>query len=176
MDTMPGMMDASRAVRPDRAASGADTFHDPAAILSPAIPMQRFHKGGKIEKDGVQVVDAQKGETILPLGDKKKAAKLAMKHLEGMKDGAEAAKKHSGKSEHKKKKHPFKRTMIDHHQDGSHTVMHEHESDPSQNVSSGVPDMDALMQHMQDHVGPEAEAGPSTLAAAGPAAAAPPAA
>jgi len=135
-----------------------------------------YHKGGKIKKDGEQVIDAQKGETVLPNKGKKRATELAMKHLDGMKDGMEkAAKKHVKPMHAGKKHHSFKRTTIEHHPDGSHTTEHEHETDSSLNQKYATPDHDSMMDGMMQNTSapnpgePAAEAGP----AAGPAAGAP---
>jgi len=66
-----------------------------------------------------------------------------------------------------KKHHPYHKTTVEHHADGSHTIEHHHESDPSKNVRSGAGDHDAMMDHMMDHTSPmnpgeaEANAGPA---------------
>jgi hypothetical protein len=142
-----------------------------------------YHKGGKIKKDGEQVIDAQKGETVLPNKGKKRATELAMKHLDGMKDGMEkAAKKHVKpmKSAHKHGK--VKKMHVHVNDDNTFGMTHEHHpnEDGSQNpdTTHSAQDMDQLMDHMQDHLGTpnpgeaEANAGPQ----AAPAAGAPPAA
>ena len=143
-----------------------------------AVAPKKFAEGGKIKKDGVQVVDAEKGETVLPTKNKKRVMELAMKHLDGMKDGMEAskkkkaAKKEEPKSEVKKHKkvHPFKRTTITHHQNGSHTMIHEHDTDAAQDAGGGHENDESMMNALQG-----AMSGPQTLAgaAAAPAAAAP---
>jgi hypothetical protein len=52
-----------------------------------------------------------------------------------------------------KKKHHFSHTHIEHHADKSHTVHHVHESDSSKDVKHAVPDLDAVHDSMQDHLG-----------------------
>jgi hypothetical protein len=95
-----------------------------------------------------------------------------MKHLEGMRDGAEAASKKPKKAKKvkpmHKKSHNYKRTILDHHSNGSMTIQHEHDSDPSMNQSAGVPDMGGALENLQQHLG-GGEA-PQSLAAAAPAA------
>jgi hypothetical protein len=152
-------------------ASGLKWKQDQVDAVTP-----KYHKGGKIKKDGEQVIDAQKGETVLPNKGKKRATELAMKHLDGMKDGMEhAAKKHVKPMHAGKKHHSFKRTTIEHHPDGSHTTEHEHETDSSLNQKYATPDHDSMMDGMMQNTSapnpgePAAEAGP----AAGPAAGAP---
>ena len=159
-------------------ASGLKWKQDQVDAVTP-----KYHKGGKIKKDGEQVIDAQKGETVLPNKGKKRATELAMKHLDGMKDGMEkAAKKHVKpmKSAHKHGK--VKKMHVHVNDDNTFSMTHEHnpKEDGSQNpdTTHSAQDMDQLMDHMQDHLGTpnpgeaEANAGPQ----AAPAAGAPPAA
>lgn len=151
------------------------------------VTPKKYHKGGKIEKDGVQVVDAEKGETVLPKKGKKRATELAMKHLEGMKEGMEKhAAKHSVKKTVTKKHGKVKKMHVHVNDDNTFSMTHEHHpnEDGSQNpdTTHSAQDMDQLMDHMQDHLGTpnpgeaEAEAGPAAPAAPAPDAAAPPAA
>jgi hypothetical protein len=136
----------------------------------------KYHKGGKIKKDGVQVVDAEKGETVLPKNNKKRATELAMKHLEGMKAGLKAAEKHSEKSEHKKAEHgkrhgKVKKMHVHVNDDNTFSMTHEHhpmeDGTPVADTTHSAPDMDGLIDHMQEHLGTpnpgeaEAEAGPA---------------
>jgi hypothetical protein len=83
------------------------------------------------------------------------------------------------KKEHKKKKHAghgFKHTHIEHHEDGSATVHHQHEMGPEQDVKHAAADLDGVHDSMEDHLGQpnpgeaEANAG-SDAQAAGQAAA-----
>lgn len=69
-------------------------------------------------------------------------------------------------------KHGFHKTEIEHHSDGSHTIHHYH-IEPEKSVHHAVPDHDAMMDSMQQHLG-EAPAAPAAPAAAEPPAAAPP--
>ena len=149
----------------------------------------KYHKGGKFKKDGVQVVDAEKGETILPNKGKKKVMELAMKHLDGMKEGMEhkgkKSEKHEEKSEHKKsasKKHgKVKHVHVSVNDDNTFSMRHEHhpmeDGSPVADTTHSAPDMDGLIDHMQEHLGTpnpgeaEAEAGPAAPAAGAPAAA-----
>ena len=157
-------------------ASGLKWKQDQVDAVAP-----KYHKGGKIKKDGVQVVNAEAGETVLPNKGKKRATELAMKHLDGMKDGMEkAAKKHVKPM--KKKHGKVKKIHVHVNDDDTFSMTHEHHpnEDGSQNpdTTHSAQDMDQLMDHMQDHLGTpnpgeaEANAGPQ----AAPAAGAPPAA
>lgn len=80
-------------------------------------------------------------------------------------------KKHAG--------HGFKHTHIEHHDDGSHTVRHEHE-DGISHKSYAAADLDGVHDGLEDHIGApnpgeaSANAGEAQMAAA--AAPAPPAA
>lgn len=83
--------------------------------------------------------------------------------------------------EHKKKKHGghgYKHTHIEHHDDGSHTVHHEHEDGKHKKYAVG--DLDQVHDGLQDHLGtpnPGEDmnaAGAPMAASAGPAGAAPP--
>ena len=150
----------------------------------------KYHKGGKFKKDGVQVVDAEKGETILPNKGKKKVMELAMKHLDGMKEGmehkAKKSEKHEEKPEHKKSAHKkhgkVKKMHIAVNDDDTFSMTHEHhpmeDGSPVADTTHSAPDMDGLMDHMQEHMGEpnpgeaEAEAGPAAPAAGAPAPAA----
>jgi hypothetical protein len=150
----------------------------------------KYHKGGKFKKDGVQVVNAEKGETILPNKGKKKVMELAMKHLDGMKEGmehkAKKSEKHEEKPEHKKSAHKkhgkVKKMHIAVNDDDTFSMTHEHhpmeDGSPVADTTHSAPDMDGLMDHMQEHMGEpnpgeaEAEAGPAAPAAGAPAPAA----
>jgi hypothetical protein len=141
----------------------------------------KFHKGGKIKKDGEQVVNAEKGETVLPNKGKKRAMELAMKHLDGMKDGMEHAAKKHVKPMHKKHG-KVKKMHVHVNDDNTFSMTHEHHpnEDGSQNpdTTHSAQDMDGLLDHVQDHLGTpnpgeaEANAGPAAPVAA-PAAGAP---
>ena len=152
-------------------ASGLKWNQDQVDAVAP-----KYHKGGKIKKDGEQVVNAEKGETVLPNKGKKRATELAMKHLDGMKDGMEhAAKKHVKPM--KKKHGKVKKIHVHVNDDDTFSMTHEHHpnEDGSQNpdTTHSAQDMDQLMDHMQDHLGTpnpgeaEANAGPQAAPAAG---------
>lgn len=49
------------------------------------------------------------------------------------------------------KKHRHKRTIIDHHSNGSHTVRHS--PDTPEEVSYAAPDLDGVHDGMEEHVG-----------------------
>lgn len=78
-----------------------------------------------------------------------------------------------------KKKHPFKRTVIDHHSDNSHTVHHEHEHDSKKDHTSAKGDLAGVMDQLHSALGgsdepaggmtPDATASPAMSAGAGPA-------
>lgn len=53
------------------------------------------------------------------------------------------------------KKHKFSDTHVDIHHDGSATIRHIHESDPSQNVEHAVPDLDGIHDSFEEHLNPE---------------------
>lgn len=59
--------------------------------------------------------------------------------------------------------HGYKRTTVDHHDDGSHTVRHEHEDGVS-HMSYAKADLDQLHDGLQDHLG---EANPGEAEADG---------
>jgi len=59
-----------------------------------------------------------------------------------------AEKKHSGRH------HGFHTTTVRHHKDGSHTIHHQHE-DPEKSVEHAVPDHDAMMDSMHEHLSPD---------------------
>ena len=152
-------------------ASGLKWNQDQVDAVAP-----KYHKGGKIKKDGEQVVNAENGETVLPNKGKKRATELAMKHLDGMKDGMEnAAKKHVKPM--KKKHGKVKKIHVHVNDDDTFSMTHEHHpnEDGSQNpdTTHSAQDMDQLMDHMQDHLGTpnpgeaEANAGPQAAPAAG---------
>lgn len=68
------------------------------------------------------------------------------------------------------KKHKFSHTHVEHHNDGSHTVHHVHESgDPKKDIKAGVSDHDGLMDHMMEHT---SAPGADEMAATAPSAAA----
>ena len=77
-------------------------------------------------------------------------------------------------AEHKKKHHGFKHTHMEHHDDGSMTVHHQHEN-PEHDVKHAVADLDGAHDSMESHLGTpnpgevEANAGMPAPAAAGPA-------
>lgn len=136
----------------------------------------KYHDGGKIQKDGVQKIDAEKGETVLPNDDKDRAKELAVKHLEGMKDGLEKhAKKYEKKTAHKKHG-KVKKMHVHVNDDDTFSMTHEHhpmeDGSPVADTTHSAPDMDGLIDHMQEHMGTpnpgeaEAEAGPAPAAPA----------
>ncbi len=152
--------------------------------------LPKYHKGGKIKKDGVQTINAEKGETVLPNQDKDKAVKLAMDHLHGMKEGLSAGKKKKSeaKSEHKHEapKHEKRHGKVHHVgvkkvDDGSFVMTNQHHPmEDGSNIADTMhtsPDMDGVIEHMQEHMGTpnpgeaEAEAPAAPAAGAGPAAA-----
>lgn len=73
-----------------------------------------------------------------------------------------------------KKKHKFKHTHTEWHDDGSATVHHEHEEGPHKDVKHAVEDLDGVHDSLEDHVGTpnpgeaEAEAGPTPAPQGGP--------
>jgi hypothetical protein len=80
------------------------------------------------------------------------------------------------KKDHKKKKHAghgFKHTHMEHHEDGSMTVHHQHEDGPEHDVKHAVSNLDGAHDSMQDNLGQpnpgEAEANAGAEAAPAPA-------
>jgi hypothetical protein len=68
--------------------------------------------------------------------------------------GKPKAKKEEKEPKKGAKKHPFHRTVIEHHDNGSHTVKHEHESmEPGKDVSYAVPDLDGVHDGLEEHCG-----------------------
>jgi hypothetical protein len=61
------------------------------------------------------------------------------------------------KKKGKKGKHPFHRTVIDHHPDGSHTIKHERR-DGGEPVDYARPDLDGVHDGLEEHLGEENEA------------------
>lgn len=162
-----------------------DTTNLPAELNAKAATVNeytaatpKFHKGGKIKKDGVQKIDAEAGETVLPNKGKKRVMELAMKHLDGMKEGMEhASKKHAAKSAHKSKHGKVHKMHVHVNDDDTFSMTHEHHPDadgnPMADTTHSAPDMDGLMDHMQQHLGTpnpgEAEASAPPPAAGAPA-------
>ena len=135
--------------------------------------MPIMHEGGIVKKDGPAML--QKGETVVP------AKKSPMMKDEGHKKEmkAKSGKKHNG----------FKKTIIHHHTDGTHTTEHEHEN-PKSNVSGTHADLNGVHDSLEANIGqgsqpdmPQAQpqmadagapaAAPAAAAAPAPAAAAP---
>ena len=55
------------------------------------------------------------------------------------------------------KKHKFSSTSIELHHDGSATIHHQHESDPTKDVHHAVADLDGVHDSMEEHLNPEVE-------------------
>jgi hypothetical protein len=97
----------------------------------------------------------------------------------GAEDGRiKMAEKEKEKKHKKHAGHGYKSTHIEHHDDGSHTVRHDHEN-PDQSKSYAAADLDGVHDGMEDHLGQpnpgeaEAEGGKSGLPEAEAAGAAP---
>jgi hypothetical protein len=100
------------------------------------------------------------------------------------KDGVKALSSEKPKAEHKDKKEKkpkFHHTMIEHHDDGSHTVRHVPHAGgekPPEEVSYAAKDLDGVHDGLEQNLGTpnagemEAEAAPAGAGPAGPAAAA----
>ena len=125
--------------------------------------MPIMHDGGIVQKDGPAML--QKGETVVP------AKKSPMTKDEGHKKEmkAKSGKKHNG----------FKKTIIHHHTDGTHTTEHEHEN-PKSNVSGTHADLNGVHDSLEANIGQGSQvadaqaqaAPPDAMAAAAPAPAA----
>lgn len=122
--------------------------------------MPIMHEGGIVKKDGPAML--QKGETVVP------AKKSPMMKDEGHKKEmkAKSGKKHNG----------FKKTIIHHHTDGTHTVEHEHEN-PKSHVSGTHADLNGVHDSLEANIGQGSQvadaqaqaAPPDAMAAAAPA-------
>lgn len=55
------------------------------------------------------------------------------------------------------KKHKFSHTNIELHDDGSATIHHQHESDPSLDVKHAAADLDEVHDSLETHLAPEVE-------------------
>lgn len=88
--------------------------------------VRKMHDGGEVPEDGVYAL--QKGEEVIPK-DKKMAEEM---------------KKHAG--------HGYRRTMIEHHDDGSHTMEHEG-ADGQPNKKYAVSCLDCVHDGLEDHLG-----------------------
>ncbi|MGH7745648.1 MAG: hypothetical protein ACREQ5_12795, partial [Candidatus Dormibacteria bacterium] len=107
----------------------------------PKAPM--YHKGGKIKKDGVQVIDAEKGETVLPK-DETESKELYMEHMKGLEAGLKgrkkkagaAPKKHEEHKSHSAPKHAGKVRHMHIHRLDDNTFMMEHEHEPAEDGSA----------------------------------------
>ena len=49
--------------------------------------------------------------------------------------------------------HGFTRTVIEHHDDGSHTLEHAHEDGPHKDLKYAVADLDSMHDGLEDHLG-----------------------
>ena len=145
-----------------------------AKDVMPKTPIVKYARGGKIKKDGVQVVDAEKGETVLPVKNKKLAEDLSAKHLDGMAEGL----KDKSEARHGK----IKKVHVHVNDDKTFAMKHEHhpleDGTSVPDTTHTAPDMDGLLGHVQKHLGDPAAAAPAAAvpAAAPVAAAAAPAA
>ena len=121
-----------------------------------------MHKGGTKKGDGPAIL--KDGETVRTkeqekdVQDKMKGTKAKDLMTKDEPKEKAADKKGETKKDGKKKKHPFKRTIIDHHSDGqSHTMTHEHETDPTQNVTSAKERLDGVHDGLEENIGGPAE-------------------
>jgi hypothetical protein len=69
--------------------------------------------------------------------------------------------KHGGKH------HKFHHTHIEHHEDGSATIHHQHEAGPEHDVKHAVPDLDGVHDSIEQHLGQPNE-GENEVAGAAP--------
>lgn len=95
---------------------------------------------------------------------------LVMDHMKGMVDGLKTGEKKEKvppmhEETHTRKHHPFKRTVTVHHSHGGHSTTHEHDTDPTKDVSYASDHLDGVLSGMQENVGtpnegePQADAG-----------------
>ena len=160
---------------PKAAPSTGDELKEKAKNVNTyAQGLKSYHKGGTVTETGPAIL--KKGEEVIP-AEKADKVKDMMKHAEGAISKDE---KHHGKP-----KHGMKHTHIEHHGDGSHTVRHTPHAEQDANgmskqpedISYAAPDMDALQDGMEKHLGEpndgeaEAEAAPAPAAGEGEAAA-----
>lgn len=142
---------------------------------NPDSPMPKMHKGGVVKHDGPH--NLQKGEVVISKDQVKNMKLDALKNA-GEEDAAEkkdkAPKKESKKESHRpagRARHA--RTIVEHHDNGSHTVEHiahpNEDGTPGQNVKYSVESMDGVHDGLEEHVGEpnpgeaEAEAGQSGI-------------
>lgn len=115
----------------------------------------KYHKGGHVGKEGGTV---EEGETVLPKGNPKKSAELAMEHL-GMEAGMHEAKPKKKAARKAKRPAPKKHgrpatTHVEHLEDGSHIIKHTYKADkdkglmPEESKHVAMNDQD-LHDHMQ---------------------------
>ena len=139
------------------------------AQYNQAVP--KMHKGGTKKGEGLALL--KDDETVRTKEQENKVQeKLKGTKAKDLMTKDEPKEKKEGKSEKsdkkdaKKKKHPFKRTIIDHHSDGqSHTMTHEHETDPTQNVTSAKESLDGVHDGLEENIGGPAEAAPQAAPA-----------
>lgn len=166
--------------------------HEPLAAPEPRAALEKkwlaglpkMHKGGIVPEDGAYQM--KRGEMVLPVVNaseksEKKGKKMAEKEkkskaeriLSG--DKGEPEKKESKKEskDEKKKKGKMRKTEIEHHSDGSHTVRHTPEEGPE--VSYAAKDLDGVIDGLHENLqgGEEGTGGgPVAAPAAAPAASA----
>lgn len=118
--------------------------------------LPKYHDGGKVAGKGEKVIKAEGGETVLPKDDAKKSTELAMEHLHGMKAGLEHAKKHAA-HKHAPKHGKVHHVGVKKVDDGSFIMTNQHHPmEDGSAVADSVhtsPDMDGVMNHMQEHMG-----------------------
>lgn len=129
----------------------------------------KYHDGGKIKKSGLQVINAEKGESVLPK-DAEKSKEIFMDHMKGLEAGLKSKKKKAEASPHKEAKHEehkshsvakrhgkVKHMHIHRADDDSFVIDHQHEpmedGSPVADTQHTAPDMDALHDHLEEHMG-----------------------
>ena len=137
----------------------------------------KMHEGGEVKETGPVIL--KEDETVRTKQQEKavdeklkgtKAKDLMTKDEPKAKDGKNEVPK-DGK---KKKKHSFRRTVIDHHTDGTHTMTHEHETDPKGNVTGAKADLMGVHGGLDENIGePVAPPAAAPMAQGAPAAGAP---
>ena len=125
-----------------------------------------FKHGGTVKKSGWAKVE--KGERVVPK-EKAMADEKRDRSKSAMGGKAKASKKKSSKGGKKR----VKKMSIRHSKNGGYIIEHEHEKpspteEAPENEEHTAPDMEALQQHVADHMEPQPEPQPEPQAGGAP--------
>jgi hypothetical protein len=130
------------------------------AKASGETAMPKMHKGGKVKKDGPH--DLKKDEVVLTKEQaKKKGVTDGMKESEEKSEKKDNAKEEKAEKKGGKKSKP-KHSHVERHSNGSYTLKHQMEDGTEQ--SSAHPDLNGMMEAMQQSHGDGQEAPPAVEA------------